>query len=259
MIRKKEQQKIEKIRNYILKTGYPTEIETSNILRRDGWLVGNQWPYTDKETKKVRTVDVLAMKMRMQPPKLGVLLLIECKKSAEHDWAFYTQEKARAFLPFMATFANIIEILSPLLGEELMKLSPEEIMVTKFAGLHLLDRKIKIGVLNVIPAEKKKARDDFYQATNQMISALEGLGESMKSFVVFPTIIFDGDLFEFYQENTETKVNPINHVQFLAFREGMTAFLIDIIRKTYFPEYLEIVRRDFYILTEFIKERSVAK
>lgn len=52
MSERKEQEKMKKIREYILKSGFPLEIEIGNILRKNGWLVGNQWPYIDLESKK---------------------------------------------------------------------------------------------------------------------------------------------------------------------------------------------------------------
>lgn len=176
------------------------------------------------------------------------------KKSRKHEWVFHTQEKEREFLPAMVTFADFIEKLVPLFGEELMNLSPIDIMATKLSGFHLLDKNIKIGVLNVIPSSKTK--DDFYDATSQIISSLEGLSEGMKSFIVFPTIVFNSELYEFYQENDQTTVNPIDHIQFLSFKRDMTAFLIDVVRKTYFSEYLRMMNRDFYILTELLKGKK---
>jgi hypothetical protein len=256
----KELEKIEKIRQFILKTGYPMEIEIGNILRKNGWLVGNQWPYIDKESAKIRPVDVLAMKMRLQLPMLGVLLLIECKKSLKHDWVFHTQEKEKEFFPLIGTLVDFLKkIESSPYADKLANLTPNEIMASKLSGLHLLDKATKIGVFNIIPSSKGK--DDFYDATMKIVSALVSMRGSMTSFIVFPTIVFDGEIFEFYQENSETKILPKNHLQFMSFEkeeEGMFPCLIDVVRKSYFSEFVQMIERDFYILTELFKIGGVS-
>lgn len=256
MSEKKELEKIEKIRNYILKSGYPAEIEIGNILRKSGWIVGNQWPYIDEESRKIRPVDVLALRMSLLTPTLGIELLIECKKSLSHDWVFHTQEKGKEYLPFLGAFIDFLKKIERILStDKLSDLNPNEIMTTKLSGLHLLDKAIKIGVFNVIPSSEEK--DDFYDATMKIISALESMRESTQKFIVFPTIVFDGEIFEFFQENGETKIQPINHLQFMSFikgEEGMLPCMIDVVRKSYFSDFLKMVEKDFQILTEVINE-----
>jgi len=258
----KEQNKIGKIREYILKSGFPSEIDIGNILRRNGWLVMNQYPYIDKDMKKIRTVDLLAMKMRFQPPMLGLLLLIECKKSEKHDWVFHTQQKEREFLPLIGTIIDFVKkIAKPPLSKKLEQLvsdvtvgklfgleTPSSDLWSKLSGLHILDKAIKIGVFSVIPNSK----DDFFEATQQIISALENMAGGMESFIVFPVIVFDGEIYEFYQENAEMKVLPTNHIQFMSFGKDMSPCLIDITRKTYFSEYLKMIDRDSQILLNLV-------
>jgi len=68
--------------------------------------------------------------------------------------------------------------------------------------------------------------------------------------------VFDGEMFEFYQEGDDWQVLPTNHLQFTSFHKAeadMLPCLIDVVRKTYFPDYLKIVERDFSILDEFMK------
>lgn len=258
----KEQNKIRKIREYILKSGFPSEIEIGNILRKNGWLVVNQYPYIDKDTKKIRAIDVLAMKPISQPPVLGSLLLIECKKSEKHDWVFHTQQKEREFLPLIGTIVDCFKKIakSPLsdkleqlvrnaaVGELFGLETPSSDLWAKLSGLHILDKAIKIGVLSVIPDSK----DDFFEATQQIISALENLVEGTKYFIIFPVIVFDGEIYEFYQENDEMKVLPTNHIQFMSYGKDMSPCLIDITRKTYFSEYLKMIDRDSQILLNLV-------
>ena len=253
----KNQKRIKKIRERILKSGYPSEVEIGTILRKDGWLVGNQWPYRDKITGKIRPVDILAMKFGFPQSRLAVSLLLECKKRLKGEWIFHTQEKEKEFLPLLgALFDFLNKIKGTAFSQEVTDLTPDDIMASTLSGLHLLDKTIRTGIFSVTP----EGKDDFHEAVMQIISALEGLKNSMKLFVIFPTIVFSGDMFEYYMENEETKIKPINHIQFITFvpeSEGMYPCMIDIIRKSYFKEFLRIVNRDFYILSQLIRGKTV--
>jgi hypothetical protein len=269
----KLQRHIDRIRRRVLKTGHPSEIEVGNVLRNNGWIVGNEYPYIDKESSKLRTADVYAMKLGSSLPLWGVALLIECKKSEKHEWIFYTQQKMKEFLPGLYTLVDFLTKLgkSPIsdrYGELLKETNTYSLLgarypaekraelLSKVSGIHVLNETIRMGVLRAVTSPKGKDKDDFYEATQQVISALQGTSEGVKSLVVFPVIVFDGEIFEFYQEGNDWKVLPTNHLQFTTFQKtetGVLPCLIDVVRKTYFPDYLTIIERDFSILDEFMK------
>ncbi len=52
----------EKVKEAILKTGLPTEIKATQLLRDAGWIVGNECPYLDRDEKIIRTLDISATK-----------------------------------------------------------------------------------------------------------------------------------------------------------------------------------------------------
>jgi len=257
-----EEEKVRKIREYILKSGFPSEIEIGNILRRNGWIVVNQSPYMDEISKKVRTIDVLAIKIGLQPPTIGFQLVIECKKSHEHEWSFHTQQKEGEFFPALITIIELLKRLAhpPLLAklqvlaqsytlESLFGLRPSSLeLVNKLSGLHVLDKNIRVGIFPVIPSKK----NDFFDAVQQIVSALKGTRNASKSLIMFPAIVFDGEMYEFYQENNEMKVLPVNHIQFIAFEDNMTPFIIDVVRKTHFSEFLKLIEQDFTIYRELL-------
>lgn len=263
MSKNREQRKIRKIRDYILKSGFPSEIEVGNILRKRGWLAINQLPYLDKSSEKIRAVDLFAMKLGLPSPMLGISLLIECKKSEQHEWVFHTQRKIGEFFPALATIADFLKNLQkPPIADKLKTLAAVDSLrylfgmksaalevLDKFSGLHVLDKNIKTGIVCVVPSSK----DDFFEATQQINSALESMVENTKSSIVFPVIVFDGELYEFYQENNEIKVLPTNHVQFISFGKNRAVFLIDIVKKSYFSEFLTLIERDFQIFKDFIE------
>lgn len=248
---KKEQEKIKKIREYLKKSGFPLEVEIGNILRKNGWLVGNQWPYIDKDADKIRAADILAIKIS-PTPQIAFLLLIECKKSLKHDWLFYTQEKQRELLPLIWSFVDIVKKFEHL-SNRFRNLTANQIASSKLLNFHLLDNTIKVGVFNVLPSPKE--RDDFFVATNELISALAGMRDRLKSTITFPIIVFDGDIFEFYQKGDETEILPIDHLQFISFEKAQARTrpcLVDVVKKTYFPEFLKMIEQDISIIKEVI-------
>jgi hypothetical protein len=253
----RNQKRIKKIREHILKSGFPSEVEIGTVLRKDGWLVGNQWPYRDKTTGKIRPVDILAMKFGFPQSWLAISLLIECKKRFKGEWIFHTQEKEKEFLPLLGTLFDLLnKIKGTTFSQKITDLTPDDIMASMLSGLHLLDKTIRIGVFSITP----KGKDEFHEAVMQIISALEGMKNSMKSFIIFPSIVFTGDMFEYYQENGETKIQPINHIQFITFipeSEGMYPCMIDVVRKSYFNDFLRMVNRDFYILSQLIRGKTI--
>ena len=83
----------EAIKKAIEKTGLPTEIKVTNLLRESKWSVFNEYPYLDSDNGGVRTIDLLAFKVKVSSnqknsnPFIAVLeLFIECKKSLNEAW-----------------------------------------------------------------------------------------------------------------------------------------------------------------------------
>jgi hypothetical protein len=54
---------VEKIKKDIIKSGLPTEIQVTNLLRQDNWIVVNQYPYVDQRSQEIRTLDIIAGKL----------------------------------------------------------------------------------------------------------------------------------------------------------------------------------------------------
>jgi len=263
----KEQAKIENIRKYILKSGFPSEIEVGNILRKANWIVINQAPYIDKITKKIRTIDVSAFKPVPIPKLKGFQVIVECKKSEQHEWVFHTQHKTNEYQTAMWTLAELFKTMgNPAIMEKFNELSKackatnlfgypleqhnKQILSSKMSSLtklHYFDETIRMGIMHLMPNKN----DDFFEATQQIGAIVRSMNEPEKNFVQFPVIVFDGEMFEFYQENAEMKVNPINHLQYTLIDGEMPLRTIDIVRKSYFSEFIAMIENDISIYTAF--------
>jgi len=45
-------------------------------------------------------------------------------------------------------------------------------------------------------------------------------------------------------------------MSFVSAHKGMLPCMIDVVRKSYFPEFLRMIERDFYILTQLLKTKG---
>lgn len=225
---------LEGIRKLILKSGYPLEIDVADYLRKDKWIVFSQYPYIDRSENNIRLIDILAMKGVFK--ELGVSLLIECKKSVKHGWAFHTLPKRGEL---QSALAAISDVATKLQGRiDLMKaISDQE----EFQKFHPMNSDIKVGTVCFIPPKHK---DDFHEASYQLMNAMKWLRNSMLTQLTFPIIVYDGPMWEFYKEEGTLKVIETNHLQYLSvllYEDEQAPCLIDVVKSSYFSEFLKLV------------------
>jgi hypothetical protein len=70
------------------KSGFSLEIDTLNCLANKGWTAYPQYGYIDKQTKKLRTVDIIASPYGPIYSKQAKAI-IECKSSKSKPWVFF--------------------------------------------------------------------------------------------------------------------------------------------------------------------------
>lgn len=226
----------EGIKNIIEKSGYSLEIDVANTLRDYYWWTFSQHPYFDKSEKKIKLIDVVSEKR--VAPSLWASLLIECKKSTQHGWAFYTKQKFRdwqsvkaQFSDYMLRFEGFNHLETHLAFE---KKNPHD-------QFHVTRMETKIGTLCCIPP---KHPDDFHEACQQLVSGLRGLREELQKRIFFPVIVFDGPMWEFYKESAKLKINEIDYLQYLSavlVEDETYPCLIDVVKSSYFPNFLQLV------------------
>lgn len=241
-------EKIKKIIKDIRESGYPLEIEISSILRKDGWFVVNQYPCIDQKTKDVRVTDIMAMKTWLSGARAsGLRLIIECKKSNK-PWVFYTSSKESDLWTSLISAVDAIK-KSLYFPKSLEMLTPEQQAVTLSSHIeksHLMNLSIKVGTICHVPFRRKKDdKDDFFKATNQVLSALEYEREKLK-LITYPVIVFDGEMYEFDIKQQEIEIKPIGYLQFITVEraEYPAPCIVDVMRKTHFHEFLRLVNTE---------------
>lgn len=83
---KKQKPLIEKIKEGLIKSGFPLEMEVGKILKDNNWKFNTGNFYTDLETQKIRELDIAAAK---NINTIEVVLYIECKKSDDRQIVLY--------------------------------------------------------------------------------------------------------------------------------------------------------------------------
>lgn len=259
-----------RVKKEIEKTGLPTEIMATQALNNESWTIFNEYPYLDLDENKIRTLDIVANKAflkennNQKKDNFDCNLYIECKKTDQRSWVFYTQT---APLPFLwlsidqlsydvvaGTFNRVIEACEESNKELTVEGAGMSIFSRIPVRLESLSYKIALSQQQVFinngTRGSKGAKDDFYEALMQVLKALSDRERNAKSVkdskirvddVVIPIIIFDGLLFECFFENGALKVSKIDYTRYLAHglpNQRLPA-LIDVMTADYFPTYLK--------------------
>lgn len=274
-----------KVKKEIEKTGLPTEIRTTEALINEGWTIFNEYPYLDIDENNVRTLDIVANKAFLKENRkqgkefdFGCHLFIECKKTDQRFWVFYTQTNPLPFLwlsidqlsydVVAGTFNTVIEACEQSDKELTVEGAGMSIFSRIPLRLESLSYKIALSQQqvsinkNVILSQqqgsnndrkrgsKVGAKDEFYEALMQVLKTLSDRERNAKSGmdskirvrdVIIPIIIFDGLLFECFFENGELKVSKIDYTRYLSHglpNQRLPA-LVDVMTSDYFPTYLK--------------------
>lgn len=239
---------IEGIRKTICQSGYVLEIEIADLLQRNGWDVFFQYPYLDKKQEKIRKIDLLCFRRNLivdyipNPSQILGSLVIECKKSTKHGWAFHTIKKEGS----QAAFWTVLDLKERV---KEIKQTQEQDPTNFMNNFHPLKKDTRIGTLCCIPP---KHPDDFYEALNQILSDITYGTGNIPRCITFPVIVFDGPIWEFYKENGELKIKEINYLQYLSAiieKQEVKPCLIDIVKSTYFNDFVELIEKSFKLLS----------
>ncbi|MFB0504708.1 MAG: hypothetical protein ACETWE_12815 [Candidatus Bathyarchaeia archaeon] len=229
MSKRKMTNLLKKLKEDILASGLPTEIQVSNMLRQDNWTAINQYAYIDERMGKMRTLDIQARKFLKGGR--SCTLFIECKKATDHQWLFYTQTVLSASIDILLRAAESIALRR---GGEI---------AGPFHSVHPVREGTKLGIINYIPFGKK---DDFNEARNQILSAIESRKlTTNEQIIVYPVIVFDGDIYEIGIEGEDIELSEASYVTFLSSMiSEVFPIFIDVVTLRHFPTYLEMLGRE---------------
>jgi len=261
---------IEKVKE----SGYPLEIEISNLLGKE-YVVFNTQYYFDKEIEQGRDIDIHAMPLgfnemdkRLAPLRLRTDIAVECKKSETHAWVFYTRQN----IP-VGGYHISGQFKTSVPKPKRYSSDSFQWMLRKCLAFHYCEfKRVAIAYDEIRKKKDGSSRRDIFEATHQLLkficyeihqsfirrSKLTDLPpEDELIFVVFPILVFDGDMFEVTFDSKEPKLERKNHIMLgthyrCPFCQEVESFTVDIVHRSYFSVFMKILRADFLGLKKMI-------
>ena len=248
----------ENIIKEINSSGFPLEVYVSIILNKNGWNVKPSFDYFDEKINDYREADILANK-RSELQNILNFLVIECKKSSEKPWVFIKQKR-------IGRLSENLNIACPF-----QKWVYYEILEKTMNSHHYSKR--PICTYYIVPFtndEKKnlKLSQSIFHAKNQVITVMTRLvnqrnesfrdfPDAVSKFFYYPIIVFDGTLYSATINEDHIDLHEENHLLLSVERElpkkrsihisentssdqSYKPYLIDIVKKEYFEEFIHI-------------------
>jgi hypothetical protein len=261
-----------KILEYIKKMGFDFEIHVMSLLKDKGWSVYPEYLYFDKQTKKVRTIDIVAdyfyekFEFKKTPR-----LIVECKKS-EKPWVFFSTHPFEDFtsLPrrgvdelfFTSIGSTFFSLVQPYIDLTELPSLPKEIS-DHIVETHFFDRNLpNAHSCHVVFREHRKedSPDDFQKAIYQIRGAFPQISEGLPRRTILPVIVLKGKMFEYIKKGEQERLEPRNHIlfstsmlfpeEFEPSKDTFPPHIIDVVRDTHFPCYLQLLEKDLEILRQ---------
>lgn len=261
------------LKEKIRKTGYPLEIEISSMLDRK-WVVINTDSYFDSDEGKMRDVDITAwqyLPKKWLPIFVEIGLIIECKKDDNFAWVFFTRPLEFEWEEdICGQYLDQIQILTKNAEATQIK----EIISKKTKLHHASMKRVAVAFEQFFMKGKKKTfekkKKEIFEAENQLKKYISYyLEQCVKARydvcrleMLFPVIVFDGNMYEAVIEKGKVKVSESKHVvlttshrtSYSIWEQG---FLIDVVHRDYFPNFLKVLDRDVKSFKMVVKRNKL--
>lgn len=272
----------------VRESGYPLEIEVSSLLDKN-YSVYNTAYYFDVETQQNRDIDIHAFyndpredyyEKRLAPLSVRTDLAIECKKSETHAWVFFTRPFEGFNDPFITGLLLEGQFKSSVPRTEDHHAGCFDYWFPKLlhSSHHSKFERIAIAYDEVKKKKDGSNRKEIFEAVQQLVKFTRyEIHESFLRrakvpyvtpkheliFLFVPILVFDGDMFDVTVEQGEPKLERQNHI-LLATSQGSPyckepeGYIIDVVHRTYFKEFMKLLEADFEGLKKaIIKQHDV--
>ncbi|WP_430482792.1 hypothetical protein [Rossellomorea marisflavi] len=240
----------------VLKTGFPLEMEISQLFRKSGWQVVNGSYYIDKDEDKGREIDVISTINFDEDLDEGLFkevlfsLVIEIKKTEEKPWVFFTSETT-------GHFDKLLPLDAVLAGFTAPKARLRRILRKNLPSIHK-----RIGRNFYVGFSGNGARDDIYKALSSVVKATQHSLENSWAYnnesgdklvyVFQPVVVIQGGLFEvFLDEDGEHVVEEVDYIQtqfnYLSSNyPSENRKIIHIVKDEYLPQFIDEQREALF-------------
>ena len=256
----------EHLKEEIIKTGYPLEIEISDLLE-ERWIVFNNDTYLDTEERKSREIDIFAIHLsepeqlagEVEPPLFVMTeLIVECKKTDTHAWVFFTRPERVNWVGS----GQIIDFL------EITSEDKDRCLNTWDLGLHYGSfNRIAHTYSEVKLQGGSSGKSEIFEASNQLIKCARYHKDQQQELILrdrsmrhlgiyFLAIAFDGKLYEAIVKEGDVSLYPRDSISLSANRHWLsgpqTDYRIDIVTKQHFPTYLKALDSDIEKFRKYV-------
>lgn len=269
------EEKKDSLEDYLLakvkKSGYPLEIEVSNILEEERFAVFNTQYYFDAEAQQGRDIDVYAMPIErvddgLSPLALNMNLAIECKKSETHAWVFYTRPRIpMSSIYIRGQFRTTVpkpEKFSPESFEWFLQESCLALHYNRFAEIAIAYDEIKKRKMDTESGRERRngsSRKEIFEAVNQLVKftsyemhqiyrRIASVSQTPYREVItlfFPIMVFDGDMFVMFLDDGEPRLERREHVILgthyrCPYCDNVESYTVDIVHRPIFKGFLQL-------------------
>jgi len=268
-------EEMRKILEELEKTGYPLQVDVIDQLMKNGWSVFPEYTYYDKNTMKLRAIDAFAI---YSPTEDLFELLIECK-SSKAPWIVHCAPmvktpnlKETKIIAYPSAGIDMLSVVSRFVG--IFSLIPPGVLNRLEDGrsrlfkeaqkLHFFSNTLpKAYSCHELRKKTKEKPDSFTKALYQIRGAYLDLvsRETTPNTLRFASIVLRGKLFEHRRTESGPELIPREHSIYQSLsllasslpdsekqKHPLPIPFIDIVTDSYFPKYLDLLRKDVLVL-----------
>jgi hypothetical protein len=233
--------------------GYPLEMEVAQEFRAKAFSVAQGTYYADPDTKQPREIDIAASVEKMlSDVNVRLVCFVECKVSRDKPWVLFTSRRG----PNDGNFDYFSMVASRLGLPMLTRMHWQRYFPLPVAlaprerlgyGLAQGFREGNLDITHTAVMSAAKASVSRTQMTNEE-SLVEALEEATAELVV-PSVVIDGQLFEYFLDEDGSKQLRRLHwgvLQLGTLIPGHSqSTLVHIVTKEGLPEFAEGMRQLF--------------
>lgn len=230
--------KINNIKKWINKNGYPLELKVAKTFKNAGFVIAQSILFKDSETEKYRETDIIAhITKGVKNVWFNITFVIECKKTTDKPWIVFKNNSERNHQINNPPFFGSIN--AQLLKHKILESND-------FRSPIIFPNTNECGY-NIVSAHSQNT-DLAYSATQSVIKAIEYLvlksNESNKKFcnIYVPLIIIEGELYNANLDiNDEIEINQVNNSSVISTKsfEDQNSNLINVVTIENLENYAE--------------------
>jgi hypothetical protein len=258
---------IEKIKTELKKSGYPLEFYCKHVLWSKRWSISGAKQFVTGDGL-YKEIDIEGCEGFFSDSRskseyhIVTHIPVECKKNSKNPWVFFMDRISRN--PNLSCVDSDLRMLTR------MELSGK--------AFHYMRN--ENGCSSYVVAFKddsSKESQQIYEAVHKVIEFVKFSIEDwtkakgrrntarklpINIHVYYPVVVFDGQLFVAEVANEDLILREASHVVLERSEvldvHGIWHYTVDIVRKDYFPQYLDLLRQNEDILKSAI-EKSMKK